>query len=97
MTDTATGHKERGLAIEIVEKGQLKDRILIDDDEVAPLLKGIDYLSKMDSSVTPLNSFDAAFTTRGGLRLAAQGTRQEGPIQTRRDPAARQAHKDVGV
>jgi hypothetical protein len=32
-------------------------------------------------SVTSLNTFDAAFTTRGGFRIAALGNRRTGAIQ----------------
>jgi hypothetical protein len=81
VSDAATGHKERGVALEIVEQGQLKDRLLIDYDELDPLLKGVDTLSKIDASVTSLDSFDAAFTTRGGLRLAALGNRRTGSFR----------------
>jgi hypothetical protein len=81
VSDAATGRKERGVALEIIEQGQLKDRLLIDYDELEPLLKGVDTLSKIDSSVTSLDSFDAAFTTRGGLRLAALGNRRTGSFR----------------
>ena len=81
VSDAATGRKERGVALEIIGQGQLKDRLLIDYDELEPLLKGVDTLSKIDSSVTSLDSFDAAFTTRGGLRLAALGNRRTGSFR----------------
>ena len=81
VSDAASGRKERGVALEIIEQGQLKDRLLIDYDELEPLLKGVDTLSKIDSSVTSLDSFDAAFTTRGGLRIAALGNRRTGSFR----------------
>jgi hypothetical protein len=75
VSDPASGRKERGVALEIIEQGQLKDRLLIDYDELDMLLRGVEIMSKVDASVTPLDSFDAAFTTRGGARLAALGNR----------------------
>ena len=41
----------------------------------------IDYITKLDVSVTPLTAFDAAYTTKGGFRIAALGTRRTGVIQ----------------
>jgi hypothetical protein len=81
ITDTSTGHKERGLALDLALRGQSRDVLLIDYDEVPGLLTAIDYITKLDVSVTPLTSFDAAFTTKGGLRIAALGTRRTGAIQ----------------
>src|SRR5690349_23959906 len=74
ITDTSTGHKEQGLGLEITLKGQPKDTLLIDYDEIAALVSAIDYISKLDVTATPLNFFDAAYTTRGGFRIAALGT-----------------------
>jgi len=57
-------------AVEIGRQGQFKDMMLIDYDELASPLNAIDYLSKLDVSVSSLNSFDAAYTTKGGFRPA---------------------------
>jgi hypothetical protein len=81
ITDTATGHKEQGMAMEIVQKGQAEDRLLLDYDEITSLSTAINYLTKLDVSMTPLNSFDASYTTKGGLRVAALGSRRTGVIQ----------------
>lgn len=81
MTDTSTGHKEQGIAIEITVRGQPRDVLLIDYDELATLVAAIDYISKLDVTVTPLAAFDAAYTTRGGFRIAALGTRNTGAVQ----------------
>ena len=48
---------------------------------MAPLANAIDYISKLDVTVTPLAAFDAAYTTRSGFRIAALGTRRTGTIQ----------------
>ena len=51
FTDTRTGRKEHGIAVEISRGGQYRDALLIDDDELGSLLTAIDYLSKLDVSV----------------------------------------------
>jgi hypothetical protein len=81
VTDSSTGHKEQGLAIDVTPKGQPKDTMLIDYDEIAALVSGIDSLSKLNLSVTALNAFDAAYTTRGGFRISALGIKRTGAIQ----------------
>ena len=81
ITDTATGHKEQGMAMQIVQKDQPEDRLLLDYDEIASLSTALNYLTKLDVSMTPLDSFDASYTTKGGLRVAALGTRRTGLIE----------------
>jgi hypothetical protein len=81
MTDTSTGHKEQGIALEITPRGQARGVLLIDFDEIPSLVAAIDYINKLDVTVTPLTSFDAAYTTKGGFRIAALGTRNTGAVQ----------------
>ena len=81
ITDAGSGRKEQGIAMEITQSGQRKDTLLIDYDEIASLLSAIDYLNKLDFSVTAMNAFDAAYTTKGGFRVAAIGLRRTSTIQ----------------
>jgi len=81
ITDTSTGRKEQGLSLEIAPQGQVRSVLQIDYDEVAPLLDAIEYITRLEVTATPLNSFDAAYTTKSGFRIAALGTRRTGTIQ----------------
>jgi len=81
MTEAGSGHMERGIAMEIAQKGEPRDRLLIDYDEIPGLLNAIDYLNKINFSVTRLNIFDATFTTKGGVRIAAFARQRTGAIQ----------------
>ncbi|HZQ48021.1 MAG TPA: hypothetical protein VFC07_13470 [Verrucomicrobiae bacterium] len=63
--------KHLGLRVEFSVEGQTEDRVVVDYDELNGLLGAIDYLAKVDWTATPLASFDASFTTKGGLRVAA--------------------------
>ena len=81
ITDTSTGHKEQGIAMKIAQKNQAEDKLLIDYDEVASLSTSINYLTKLDISMTPLNTFDASYSTKSGFRVAALGSRRTGSIQ----------------
>jgi hypothetical protein len=81
ISNTSNGHKEQGLGIEITPQGQGRDVLLVDYDEISPLLTAIEYITRLEVTATPLASFDAAYTTKGGFRIAALGTRRTGLIQ----------------
>jgi hypothetical protein len=81
ITDGGNGHKEQGIAIEMTLTGQTRDSLLVDYEEIAPLLSAIDYLIKLDFNITSLNAFDATYTTRGGFRVAAVGLRRNSIIK----------------
>jgi len=42
---------------------------VVDFDEIKPLVDAIDSLCKLDKTATRLDSFEATYTTRGGLRF----------------------------
>jgi hypothetical protein len=82
ITDTGAGRTEYGLAVGISEQGgQLASTLLIDYDELDSLLNALDALNKVDWSVTTLPSFDAVYTSKGGLRLSAFSSRRNGTIE----------------
>ena len=81
ITDTGAGQRELGIAIDINAGNQREDSISVDYDELVTLLNGIDYISRVDWSVTTFPVFDAIFTTRGGFRLVAFGGRRSGAIE----------------
>jgi hypothetical protein len=65
--DAQTGKKAYGVVVEVKESGRLErsNRSFIDYDEIDSLLKGIDYIAKIDSTVTKLKNFEAQYTTKG--------------------------------
>jgi hypothetical protein len=80
MSDPRAGRREYGLGIEIVARG-FKDTRLIDYDELDAFLNGLDYLGKVDWSVTRLNSFHASYTTKSGFRVDAFSSKRSGYIE----------------
>jgi len=72
FANATTGKKEYGVVIEVNEGGRLerKDRAYIDYDEIDALLKGIDYIVKVDKSVTTFDSFQADYRTKGEMTLS---------------------------
>ena len=81
FTDTATGRRESGISIDIALGNQREDRLFVDYDEMDSLLNAIDYLNRVDWSVTSFPTFDAYYMTRSGFQLTAFGGRRTGSIE----------------
>lgn len=71
FTDAQSGTKVQGMVIEIKESGRLErsDRSFIDNDEIDGLLKGIDYISKVQAPTTKQDLFEAKYRTRGDFTV----------------------------
>jgi hypothetical protein len=78
VTDAGSGRTERGVGVEISDptpnRPDFEERAYIDYDELAPLLKGIDQIMRLDDKVTKLTRFEAQYQTRGGLVLVTFNT-----------------------
>jgi hypothetical protein len=83
FTDANTGRKEYGITIEVKESGRFerKDTTLIDYDEIDSLLKGIDYIGKVNKSATPLTRFEAVYKTKGDLQVTTFSSSRSGEVQ----------------
>jgi hypothetical protein len=81
ITDASTGRREYGISIELDMDGGRRDVRMIDYEEIQPLLGAVDYLNRVDWSVTTLSSFDALYTTKSGFRVAAFSSRRSGVIE----------------
>ena len=81
ITDAGTGQRESGIIVDIGLSGPAGDTMLVDYDELDSLLDGLEYIGKLDWSVTPLPSFSATYTTKGGFRATAFGSRRTGNIE----------------
>jgi len=79
--NVSTGRRQCGVAVVLEESPSHRELLIVDYDELAPLQDGLDYLSKISHDVTALPAFDATFTTRSGLRIAAHSDRVQGSIQ----------------
>ncbi len=81
--DVASGQKEYGISIGIKEENLAEYRIVIDYDELDSFLDGIEYVSKVEVTVTSLPNFHAIYRTRADFRVLAFSTnRQPGTLQT---------------
>lgn len=78
VINARTGRREQGVTVEIGDAASNRpdneERAYIDYDELEPLLKGIDYLLKLDDKATKLSRYEAQYQTRGGLVLVTFNT-----------------------
>ncbi len=60
-----------GVAFSIKETSRLERENVsfVDEDEIDSLIRGLEYISKIDRSVTGLSNFEAVYATRGDLSL----------------------------
>lgn len=79
--DVVGNQRESGLVITVRQSEQLEDTTTVDYEELDPLLKAIDYISKADPNVTSLNHFEAFFTTKAGLRVASYISRRTSTVE----------------
>ena len=76
------GAKEYGIAVGLQEGGRPEDTTMVDYDELASFLNGIDYIRKANHSMTPLPDYDVGYTTAGWLRLVVYtSTKRPGTTQ----------------
>jgi hypothetical protein len=80
-TDVSIGRKVYGLAIQIDGSGFQPERVYVDENEIDPLLTGLNYLIKISYDVTALPGFEATYTTKGGLQIIANSVRREGGVR----------------
>ena len=78
VINARTGRREQGVTVEIGDSAQnrpdFEERAYIDYDELAPLLKGIDLIMRLDDKATKLTRYEAQYQTRGGLVLVTFNT-----------------------
>ena len=78
VTNARTGRREQGITVDIGEaagtRSDPEERAYIDYDELDPLLRGIDYIMRLDDKATKLARFEAQYQTRGGFVLVTFNT-----------------------
>lgn len=77
--DENSGHREYGIGVALASD-QLHGFLVVDYDELDSLIRGLDFLGKINYDVTAMPSFDATFTTKSGLLIAAHSEQRQGGI-----------------
>lgn len=87
--DVSTGHREFGVIVTVTETegvhdrgiAKVEDTTVVDFHELDGLLRALDYISKVEWSVTSLGHFEASFTTSSGLKVATYSSRRSGTVE----------------
>ena len=75
-------NQEMGITIEVKESGRLEreSRSFIDYDEIDSLVKGVEYISKIDKTVTTMNNFEATYKTKGDFSITTFSNSRTGEV-----------------
>jgi hypothetical protein len=71
LKDASDATRVLGIVVALRESGETgkENRALIDYDEIDPLLRALDAISKVNESTTKLASFEARYRTAGDLEI----------------------------
>jgi hypothetical protein len=71
LRDATTNEKVKGLVVEIdpKERFSTRKRSFVEYEEIESLSRGLEFISKIDKSVTPLSNFEATYRTKGDLEV----------------------------
>jgi len=75
-----TGAKMHGLMLDYA-MANFHRRMVIDYDELAPLLKAMDYIQTVNHDVTQLPNFEVQFRTRSGFQVIGIGNQRQTAVQ----------------
>jgi hypothetical protein len=76
FTNASTSEKEYGLTLEVRERSRLEREHIsfVDYDEIAPLVKALEYLTKLDNTATSFHRFQADYRTHGEVQVTTYTT-----------------------
>lgn len=72
LTEATSGSRAPGVSVTVHESGtfERKETSYIDYDELESLLRGIDYIARIDHNPTKLADFQADYRTKGDLAVS---------------------------
>ncbi len=83
LGDAATSSRAYGITIEVAKTGRFdgSERAFVDLEEIESLVKGIEYIAKVDKAVTKLADFEATYKTNGDLQITTFSGNKNGSIE----------------
>ena len=79
--DTYRNERAYGVFVSTGNGLNSDDTSCVDYDELAPIIHALNYLGKVEWSVSALSHFEAGYTTRSGLKVASYSSRRSGSIE----------------
>jgi hypothetical protein len=81
VRNAATNQREFGAIVTVTQAEGLEDTTYVDYEEMDALVRAIDYVTKVDWSVSSMGHFEAGYTTKAGLHVASYSSRRTGTIE----------------
>jgi hypothetical protein len=79
--DMTYNQRGYGVIVTVAQGEGSANATYVDYDELPTLIQNLDYVSKMNWSLTPFGHFDASYTTRAGLRVSTYSSIRSGLIE----------------
>lgn len=81
IRDASSGRREHGVLVSVTASDNVEDTTVVDYDELDALIRAMDYVGKVDWSITAMHHFEAGYTTRSGLKVATYSSRRSGTVE----------------
>jgi hypothetical protein len=79
--DMTFNQRAYGVIVTVAQGDGVANATYVDYDELPALIQNLDYVGKVNWSLTSLSHFDASYTTRAGLRVATYSSNRSGLIE----------------
>ena len=93
--DLTSNQRDYAVIVTVMQGDESANATYVDHDELSALIQNLEYVSRIDWSVTSLGHFDASYTTRAGLRVVTYSSTRsgliEGAVVSQRLPRSRAA------
>jgi hypothetical protein len=93
--DMTFNQRDYAVIVTVTQDDGFANATYVDHDDLSALIQNLDYLTKVNWSLTSMGHFDASYTTRAGLRVVTfSSTRSgliEGAVVSQRFPRSRAA------
>ncbi len=81
VREAATNRREFGVLVTVTASDNVEDTTVVDYEELDALIRAVDYVGKVDWSITSLSHFEAGYLTRCGLKVATYSSRRSGTVE----------------
>jgi hypothetical protein len=79
--DVSGKHRAYGAVVTVTAGDNVEDTTVVDYDELDGVIRALDYVSKVDWSISSLSHFEACYITRSGLKVASYSSRRAGTVE----------------
>jgi hypothetical protein len=81
VREIGTNRREFAAVVTVTASDNVEDTTVVDYEELDALIRAMDYVGRVDWSITSLSHFEAAYITRSGLKVATYSSRRSGTVE----------------